>query len=259
MKKVLKTDEQAKLRMKALAKGGPIGVDRPNKVIRGFVVAQEGSFKTEGRGEFDIKALKQIVSLMKEEPKGLKSRFAHPTLSEDGIGKFLGRARNPRLDGDKVRADLHLSDASFTAPSGNLGGHVMDLAEEDSDALSSSLVLQADELVRLNDDGTRKEDADGDPLPPIWRPTALHATDIVDTGDAVDGLLSADGLPDAAVRAGVKLLDSSFAGQSEQYIREHCINWLERFLQMRFEKVDDEEKGQLMEKVKKTIAIKLNR
>lgn len=236
MKKVLKTNEEAMMRMKAMATGPTIGVDRVNKVIRGFVVAQEGVFKSEGRGEFDLKSLKMIVTLMKENKQGTKSRFSHPTLSDDGIGKFLGRAKNPRLDGDRVRADLHLSDVSFKAPAGDLGGHVLDLAEEDPDAMSSSLVLQADELLRLNDDGTLQEDSDGNPLPPIWRPLVIHAIDVVDTGDAVDGFLSADMLPDADVRNGVKLLDSAFDSQSEDYIRDHCQKWLERYLSMRFEK-----------------------
>lgn len=250
--KVLKSNEDTKAWLRAHITGHSVGVDRENNVIRGFVVAQEGVFKSEGRGEFDLQSLRQIVKLMKNDPKGLKSRFAHPTLSDDGIGKFLGRAKNPKLDGDRVRADLFLDPTSFDTPSGNIGKYVMDLAASDSDALSSSLVLQAEELVRLNEDGTRKEDEDGDPLPPIWRPIALHASDIVDTGDAVDGLLSDEWLPDSAVRDGVKLLDGAFSNKGETFIRSHCEMWLNRYLGMRFKKSDSDKKIEaVIERMKK--------
>lgn len=213
---------------------GPlVDVDRKNKILRGFVVAQEGPFKTPGRGEFDLDGLKSIVTLMNAPTLGVKSRFSHPTLSDDGIGKFLGRARGAFLDRDRVRADLHLDPSSFDTPSGNLGGYVLDLAESDSDALSSSLVLDADEEFRVDTKGRALEDGDGTPLPPLWRPQRIHATDIVDTGDAVDGLLSADSLPDAAVRQGAALLDRAFAGQPRDVIEARCQAWLKRYLEYR--------------------------
>ena len=81
-----------------------------------------------------------------------------------------------------------------------LGAYVMDLAESDPDALSSSLVLQRDEELRLDRRGRPLVDNEGIELPPLWRPTKIHASDIVAVGDAVDGFLSADSLPDAVVR-----------------------------------------------------------
>lgn len=242
----------------ALATGRPIGVDREKNVICGYVVAQEGAFKSKGRGEFDLQALRAIRKMMAEKPAGLKSRFSHPTMSDDGLGKFLGRAKEPFLDkimkplGDGkfqeigcVRADLHLDPSSFTTPYGSLGAYVMDLAESDPDALSSSLVLKADEEYRLDSKGRPLLDENGDPLPPLWRPKELHASDVVDTGDAVDGFLSVqggaaklsaeiiDGLPDAALRRGVELLDKQFSGQPAETIRARCNAWLERYLQYR--------------------------
>jgi len=212
----------------------PIGVDHDENVIRGYVVAQEGAFKTEGRGEFDQKGLKQIVRLMNATPKGLKSRFAHPTLSDDGIGKFLGRAHNARLETDRVRADLHLDPTSFDTPSGDLGGYVLRLAESDPEAFASSLVLKADELYRLDKKGRRVRDENGEELPPLWYPTELHASDVVDTGDAVDSFLSAGDLPDEIVRRGAELLDRQFPRLGREELRAHCLGWLERYLQWRY-------------------------
>jgi hypothetical protein len=220
--------------LRATATGPLIGVDRDRNVIRGYVVAQEGVFKTEGRGEFDQQSLKTIVRLINAEPSGLKSRFAHPTLSDDGLGKFLGRARNARIDKDRVRADLHLDDSSFNTPSGDLGGYILKLAENDPDAFSSSLVLQTDKLYRTDRRGRRERDEDGNELPPLWRPTKLHTSDVVDEGDAVDGFLSADGLPDAVVRRGAELLDKQFAGQSREVVEARCLEWLRRYLDQRY-------------------------
>lgn len=227
----------------ALAVGSPVGVDRENKVLRGYVVAQRGYFKSKGRGQFDDQSLSKIVELMNAKPGGvgLKSRFAHPTMSDDGLGTFLGRSKNARLDGDRVRADLHLDPASFNSPRGNLGQYVLDLAASDPEALSSSLVLQTERVQVLGEDGKPKTDDKGQPIPPIWRPTKLHASDIVDTGDAVDGLLSADasgvdvdGLPLGVLWRGCEMLDRLFPGESRDVIEARCRAWLDRYLGMRF-------------------------
>lgn len=212
-----------------------VSVDRENKVIRGYVVAQSGPFKTPGRGEFDEQSLRKIVKLINATPKGLKSRFAHPSLSEDGIGKFLGRARDARLDKDRVRANLHLDPSSFSTPSGDLGGYVMDLAETDPDAFSSSLVLRIDKIKRTDKRGRPEKDEEGNDLPPLWRPTELHASDVVDEGDAVDGFLSADSLlPDAVLRRGAQLLDQQFPGATREVVEARCLAFLGRYLDWRY-------------------------
>lgn len=224
--------------LRATVTGRPVGVDRDKKIIRGYVVAQAGDFKTPGRGAFDLRSLQTIVGMMNKSAAGLKSRFAHPTLSDDGLGKFLGRSKNARLDGDqgrRVRADLHLDPTSFKTPHGDLGTYVMELAESDPDALSSSLVLMADDEERVDAKGKPLVGEDGEPVSPIWRPTKLHASDIVDTGDAVDGLLSAETLPDAAVRQGCELLDRVFSGQPWEVVEARCLAWLGRYREHRGE------------------------
>jgi len=232
--------------LRAPASGRPIGVDRELKTINGFVVAQAGPFKSEGRGEFDGKSLSMIRRQINATPKGLKSRFTHPNLSSDGLGKFLGRASGAFQDtlilergGEKVaveavRANLKFSDSAFNTPGGDLATYVMDLAESDPDALSSSLVLETDEEIRLDAKGRRATDVDGRELPPLWRPTKLHASDIVDVGDAVDGLLSAqlsaDGLPDEIVRKAAAMLREQFGGKPREFVEPRLNAWVERVL-----------------------------
>lgn len=236
-------------------------VDKEANVLRGYVVAQEGPFKSQGRGEFDMKSLRTIVEMGNASGKGLKSRLGHPTLSDDGVGKFLGRSREFRLgrtfsttlgrDVAAVRADLHFDKTAHDTPHGDLAGYVMSLAESDADAISSSLVLSTAEEVRLDDKRKPLTDDNGEPLPPLWRPTALHASDIVDTGDAVDGLLSASDLCkalsigetadlskvlrfDNVVRLGSQLLDGVFPNAERADIETRCLAWVQRYLDQRF-------------------------
>lgn len=244
--------------LKAEILARPIGVDREKKILRGYVVAQEGAFKTPGRGEFDLSALKDIRAAINATDQGIKSRLGHPTMSDDGIGKFLGRAKNAVMgdvrvsrDGKPVtlravRADLHFDPTASRTPNGDLATYLMDLAENDPDAFSSSLVVEVDEEIRLNKDGTEKKDEDGNPLPPIWHPKQIHASDIVDTGDAVDGILSAqlDALGmdldsllrfDGPARIGVQVLDKVFAKHLGRDIVEARLrDWVTKYLTQRY-------------------------
>lgn len=220
---------------------GAIGVDRKAKAILGYVVAQKGHFKKPGRGQFDDASLAEIVRLGNADNKGLRSRWTHPTLSADGLGKHLGRSKHYRVDGDRVRGDLYLSETAFEGnPNGNLGDYLLDLAEEDPDALSSSLVLDLDQERVLDKKGRPVLGEDGEPLPPIWRPTKLIASDIVDTGDAVDGLLSVDTLPDSLVRRATEFLNQQFgADVSREVLESRVYAWFDRYLGMRFGEVQE--------------------
>lgn len=223
-----------------------VGVDREKGIIYGAILAQEGVFKDQ-RGEFDRKGLREIVRLAKQEPVGLKARFGHPTLSDDGVGKHLGRWEEVKLGsvviekkkGDlkelaAVRGNLRFDKSAYNTPSGDLATYVMSLVDSDAGAINNSMVLQVDERFRLKPDGTIDTDDDGNPLPPLWFPTELHACDVVDTGAATDSFLSVEALPDAAVREGAKLLDRFFAGQTRETVQTRCLAWLDRYLLQRF-------------------------
>lgn len=250
--------------LRATTTGRPdIGVDRTNNRLLGYVIAQEGAFKSQGRGAFDLKSLQSLRALMnKKGSAGLKSRFTHPTLSGDGLGTFLGRVHNPRIepitlnrDGEKVllhalRGDLHFDPTALEPAPGNSGKpyglYVMDLAESDPDALSSSIVVTADQEEQLDPKTKRPMvDANGEPLPPLWRPKKLHASDIVDTGDAVDGLLSAqlgiEGLGDETVRRASELLTKAFPGAGRDVVKARVESWLAKYLSYRFGDEEDDE------------------
>lgn len=233
-----------------------VGVDREANgglgVLRGYVIAQEGPFKSEGRGRFDTQSLKEIVQLGNQKGRGLKSRFTHPDMSSDGLGKLLGRAKELRLDTARdartgemvpaVRGDLYFDrTARETPPDGGrpLGDYVMDLAESDPEALSSSIVVKP---IMYVEDGKGKlvelkgEAPEG--VTPLWRPLELHASDIVDTGDAVDGLLSSeidvDNLPLAVLWKGERLLDAVFLDQPRDVIEARLNAYVARYLNRKF-------------------------
>lgn len=112
------------------------GVDREAKVIRGYSVMSLGEAKGHGM-VVDGMTLDQLVQLGNAS-SGIKTRVRHPDPSHDGFGRLLGKSRNFRREGDKVLADLHLSDAAFKSPDGDLGSYVLDLASSDDDAFGAS-------------------------------------------------------------------------------------------------------------------------
>ena len=232
----------------------PVGdVDDENNIIRGAYIAQAGPFKSAGRGEFDNDAIDELLRLGRKAPNGLKARFTHPTLSSDGLGRFVGRWKNLRivergpresfgnLKTDRVKAlvgDLHIDPTAMEPPPDGggtpIGVYIMRLAQSDPDAFSTSLVLTVDKEYRMDKNGHRATDDNGNELPPLWRPTAVHAADIVDTGDASDGFLSVDALPDAVVRRGTELLDRQFAEQPREVVESRCQAYLSRYLDARY-------------------------
>lgn len=232
----------------------PASVDRASKVIHGVVVAQLGAFKSEGRGEFDQQSLDLLLSLW--PANGLKSRFAHPTESSDGLGKHLGRMKSPRMstvvldrDGQQVtipcvRADLHLSPTAFAGnPNGNLGEYVLHLAETDPEAFGTSLVLSVDKSLRRKDDGTPQLDADGRELPPLWRPKKLFASDVVDEGDSTDTFLGVEAAAESLhwtreyLAPACAALDKLFAGQPRRTVEARVRSFLTRYLDRRYGKM----------------------
>jgi hypothetical protein len=168
-------------------------VDEKAKVINGYVVAQLGPFKT-GRGTFDAEGLAGIVKLINAQPDGIVVNYGHHENvgSPDAMDAFLGRAKNARVDGDRVRADLHFNPVAFMSHTGGTsrGERLMERAKTDPGSFASSLVLAADKRPS-NRRGT----------PPAWYAMAIQSSDIVYVGDAVHGgILSADADEDEKLR-----------------------------------------------------------
>ena len=176
-----------------------VSVDRDQHIIYGVSAAQA----VEALGHdmlLDGKTIAQVVEHGNAARNGVKSRFTHPGLSSTGLGKYLGRLRDFRQEGDKAVADLHIADSAFKTPEGDLGTYVMDMAENDPDMFGMSMVIQGRRVWTLADgsemdvedfkEGRRPESATTEK--PVIRVKQLMAVDAVDEPAANrDGLFAA--------------------------------------------------------------------
>lgn len=179
----------------------PARVDREAHVIYGVSAAQA----VEALGhdmQLDGRSISQIVEHGNASRNGVKSRFTHPGLSSNGLGKYLGRLRDFRQEGDKAVADLHIADTAFKTPDGDLGTYVMDLVENDPDVFGMSVVIKAQRVWSLSDGSEldvldaagkeRERPANAVTDKPVARIRQLMAVDAVDEPAANrDGLFAA--------------------------------------------------------------------
>ena len=93
----------------------------------------------------DRRAMEQIEDKINKAPNGIKSRFSHPYLF-DGIGTVIGMFRDARIDGDKVRADLHILQSASKAPGGDLAAYILALAAEAPHSFGLSIVFTPDHI-----------------------------------------------------------------------------------------------------------------
>jgi hypothetical protein len=116
----------------------------------------------EARGHgfwIDRDLLAQMATALKtatDNGDGIKSRYTHPFASADSLGRFLGRvtAEDPQttargLADGWLPCTVHLAKTSRRTPEGDLGGYIMDLAREDSEALGLSAVFRRDFQTEL--------------------------------------------------------------------------------------------------------------
>ena len=155
-------------------------VDRKTNTIFGASLMQLGQVNDDRPWLVDETTLQQVIDLHQANGKrGTKARFAHPSMSNDGLGKHLGRWSNVRRDGDHVRGDLSLAESAFDTPSGDLGTYVLDLAEEDPGAFGVSAAGVLDEEAMFGPDAPAVD-------VPI-RFVGLRAADVVDEPAATRG------------------------------------------------------------------------
>lgn len=153
-------------------------VDRDAKVINGYAVMSLGEAKGHGM-IVDDQTLNELVALGNANVSGVKTRVRHADPSHDGFGRLVGKSKNFRREGDKVVADLHVSEASFKSPEGDLGSYVMELAESADDTFGASPEVRHFKQRTLPS------------LPPAMRLKQLMAIAIVDDPATNTGFFSA--------------------------------------------------------------------
>lgn len=181
--------------------GQPGQVDMKAKAIYGYEVARVGVFnETPARGSFNMENLHTIVKLMNAAPGGVKSHLDHASVTDSGLTWYLGRAKNARIAGTSVKADLFLDESSFHSPHGDIGNYVLTRAKSDPSSLSSSLVLGEIEI-----------DHNDRSLAPVWVPQSVLASDVVGEGAAAGSLLRPASQADQR-RAKLKAMETRVAG-----------------------------------------------
>ena len=217
------------------ARTAPQRVDRQANVIYGAAIMQGGNLNEGDARKWtaDAETLQQVTQFGQQARNGIKARFTHPNMSNDGMGSYLGRWSNFRLDGNTVRADLHIADAAFTSPQGDLGNYVMDLAEQDAEAFGVSIAASVDEQQLATWTDSLQQMAPADRAAARWpmRFTRLRAADVVDTPAATrTGLFS---LADADLRnlpaQATALLDVYFADAQPDVVRARIAGFLDRY------------------------------
>jgi hypothetical protein len=209
----------------------PAKVDRKANIIFGANLMQVGDLNDGDARPWtvDAESLAQAQKMMSKGNNGAKARFTHPNMSSDGMGSYLGRWKNVRVDGGTLRGDLHLADAAFKSPQGDLGTYVMDLAESDPEAFGVSLATRLD-YSDLEEFDKKKT---GEKWP--MRFSDIRAGDIVDEPAATRGGMFDLTTPDLRnLPAQATVLLSTYFGDAEPEVVRGRINaFLDRYLSNR--------------------------
>lgn len=199
------------------------GVDREGHRILGAAVMQAGRLNDSRPWDIDDVTLESLVAFGNANPKGVKARFTHPSMSSDGLGNFLGRWTNFRKDDDTVRADLSIAESAAKSPKGDLRSYVLDLATEDPESFGNSIAFELDRkaMDKLEKDGRS----------PV-RIAKLRAVDVVDEPASTrTGMFSAD--PRDIPEVIAAFLDTHFSGASPEVIRGRLDGYLTRYFDSR--------------------------
>lgn len=195
--KTAPTRERSQVKRGFSGQVDPEGGDRGAGLIAGYSVITRG--EALGHGLWCDSFFIQTVydGLLSAGDAGIKSRFTHPSISADGLAKFLGNTKSPKLKGDQVLGDLHFSESAHETPEGDLAAYLMKMAKADPDKFGSSIVFErdfkAEEIFWLEHQGEdgrfQSPDPDNVKNLPHVRLKRLKAADIVDDPAAnPDGL-----------------------------------------------------------------------
>jgi hypothetical protein len=217
-------------------KSEPVRVDRKANVIFGAALMQTGDLNDGDARPWtvDAKTLAQAEQFAKRSKNGIKARFTHPNMSSDGMGSYLGRWKNVRVDGDTLRGDLHIADAAFSSPQGDLGTYVMDLAESDPEAFGVSLATRLDQDDLQSFERKQRDAEEGGAKWPM-RFSDVRAGDIVDEPAATRGGLFDLTTPDLRnlPAQATALLSTYFGDAPEPVVRGRINSFLDKYFATR--------------------------
>lgn len=92
----------------------------------------------------DEEFLAQVNTAINAQKNGVKSRFTHPDMSGDGLGKMAAKTMDSEVDGDRVIADNHFLKSAHNTPDGDLAGYILSLADESPEDFGASIAFYRD-------------------------------------------------------------------------------------------------------------------
>jgi len=192
--------------------------------LRGVIVARKGEMigHQQWADEKFLSDLCDLGNALAARVGGVKSRFGHPSLLNDALGKVVGSFRNYGRDGELVRADWTGDPAAKLSPvfTKDPVPYILALARETPKKAGLSLVFDRDyagELgfmlahggrpdqsddVNSTLDGFKSPDPDNVNNCLHIRIAALHATDFVDEAATGEGIFQVGPLRSAGSAAG---------------------------------------------------------
>ncbi len=207
-------------------RSAPVNVDRQSNTLHGIKIINLGDLNPgDARPWFaDETTLSQVERFGNQPNKGIKSRFTHPNMSEDGLGKHIGKATTFYQSNGSVYADLKISDAAFSTPFGDLGSHVLTMASEFPEDFGMS-------IVPVLDHAAMEAEQTEDGRQPM-RLLGLKAVDVVDSPAATDSMFdihSPAGIPAAATW----FFDTHFADLEPDAVLQRVVGFMRRYYEGR--------------------------
>lgn len=239
-------------------------VDVEAGVLFGVILCQVGEAKGHGvHLEQSFIDDCQAYGLSNHSKLGMKSRFGHPSMSTETLGTELGRFRNFRVEGEQLKADLHLLDSANKSPNNpGLKDWMISMAQEDPAMIMCSIVFKPKYEYQYDGEGNRVNvyfnDSKGkwhrcrnqngevtkyDEKEKIYvELDQLHFCDIVDQGAATDKLFSEQFNDDKFSVIATQFLNEN--PKIDTFLKEHPEKLLE-FISDRHEiKIPQEETNQ---------------
>ncbi|MFY0628701.1 MAG: hypothetical protein JXR07_20580 [Reichenbachiella sp.] len=177
-------------------------VDEDNGILYGVTLCQVGEAKGHGL-HLEQEFVDDCAAYgAKHHAKlGMKSRFGHPSMSNETLGTEMGRFKEFRVEGEQLKADLHLLESSNLSPTQpGMKDWMLSMASEDPAMIMCSIVFVPDYYYQYSEKVEKirvwEYDSDGNwvsansKMKTYCALKELQFCDIVDQGAATDKLFS---------------------------------------------------------------------
>lgn len=183
---------------------------RANPALGKPIVNDEGTFMRRTVGmeigeatghnvEADQRTLEAMARLGNAKPRGVMSRFGHPAMSENAMGKRVATASNFRVEEGVLYQDMEMFEPARKSPA--FGGadpieYIVEASRNQPDKIGLSAVITMTPTWVLSDgseepaDNYRERPEDATTRLPVIRPTKLHALDFVSEGALTSSMFS---------------------------------------------------------------------